>query len=216
MAACAPLAGTAQTTMRQLWVEMPDTLLPHLNKNLRQECIDFVDMGVKADVDNLLSGKTVMDTLTDVYTHVRLSESAELELRLLPLTDTSRVVCMVKTLRAPEPESSVAFFDMTWNRLDDDFGLKDVIPYNMVSDTPQRIGAFLHRPDTMTQERFEEIASWIDPMMLSAALSPSDDIITFSLSFPITTREERLQLCAVAKERRWRWTGGRFVELKRP
>jgi len=202
--AAVPLAGRAQSTMRQLWAEMPDTLLPYLNRNLRQECLDFVDMGVKADVDNLVGGKTVMDTLTADYTRVTLSSAAELEMRLLPTGDTTRIVCVVKILRAPEPESSVAFFNTAWQRLDGDFGLSDM-----------SLSKFLHRPDTMSQERYDEIVSWIDPVMTSATLGMSEPVITFALSFPLTTKDERLQLCTVARERRWLWTGERFVEQER-
>ena len=33
--------------MRQIWVEMPDTLVPYLNKSLRTELADYITMRMK-------------------------------------------------------------------------------------------------------------------------------------------------------------------------
>ena len=54
--------------MRDLWLSMPDSLCTCLDRNLRTELLDFVDMGVKAEVKNRMNGQSTMDTLTADYT----------------------------------------------------------------------------------------------------------------------------------------------------
>jgi hypothetical protein len=71
-------------SMLEIWKSMPDSMLPYIDRNHRQEMTDFIAMGLKGDVDNLLQGKSIMDTLTQSYIHVTLNESAIMQLRRLP------------------------------------------------------------------------------------------------------------------------------------
>jgi hypothetical protein len=43
----------AQTPVRNAWLSMPDTIIAYLNKNLRQEHMDYMDMKVTSQVKNL-------------------------------------------------------------------------------------------------------------------------------------------------------------------
>ena len=54
-------------SIRGFWLNMPDNQMPHFNKNLRQEFLDFKDMKLKASVDNLFHGESHMDSLTSDY-----------------------------------------------------------------------------------------------------------------------------------------------------
>ena len=38
--------GTSAQNLREVWINMPDTISPYLNKNLRTELVDDVKMGV--------------------------------------------------------------------------------------------------------------------------------------------------------------------------
>ena len=42
--------------MRQIWVEMPDTLVPYLNKSLRTELADYITMRMKSAVVQTWNG----------------------------------------------------------------------------------------------------------------------------------------------------------------
>ena len=53
--------------MRQIWVEMPDTLVPYLNKSLRTELADYITMRMKSEVINSLHDTTRIEKLTNVY-----------------------------------------------------------------------------------------------------------------------------------------------------
>jgi hypothetical protein len=55
--------GMEAKSMKDLLVSMPDSVVPYLNHNLRLEFTELQEMGVKAEVKNLLGETSVMDTL---------------------------------------------------------------------------------------------------------------------------------------------------------
>ena len=73
-------------SMREMWLTMPDSIVPYLNKNLRLELVDYMGMKVKSEVKNLLRGITVMDTLTANYASLTINETLKMQLSLLPIT----------------------------------------------------------------------------------------------------------------------------------
>ena len=154
---CAPILVGAQISLRDAWLSMPDGMIPYLNKNLRLGHLDFVDMGVKSEVNHQLNGVSVMDTLTADYTHVTLSNSSSLELRLLPVNDSTKIICMVKTFKAPAEESEIHFYDAKWNQLAGDYGLEQIKNQDN-TDVDVLLSNFIQKPDTMTSERFEELS----------------------------------------------------------
>ena len=150
---CAPILVGAQISLRDAWLSMPDGMIPYLNKNLRLEHLDFVDMGVKSEVNHQLNGVSVMDTLTADYTHVTLSNSSSLELRLLSVNDSTKIICMVKTFKAPAEESEIHFYDAKWNLLTGDYGLEQIKNQDN-TDVDVLLSNFIQMPDTITSERF--------------------------------------------------------------
>jgi hypothetical protein len=61
----------------------------------REDFIDFLDSSMKAEVKNRFGNVAEMKVLTDDYTLVQTSEVGTLELKLLPVNDSTKVVCMV-------------------------------------------------------------------------------------------------------------------------
>ncbi|MBP3756138.1 MAG: DUF3256 family protein [Prevotella sp.] len=184
--------------IEQWWLGMPDSLLGYMNKSKRIEAMDYQHMGLKIDVTNLLKGSTTVDTLTNEFLQVKLSEAALLQMRLLP-KDSDSVVCVVKTLFAPEAESSVAFYDRNWKRVG-----------QLTADT--LAAPFLSRPDTMATGRFDELSRLVDPVMVKCTLSVSDATLTQELSLPLLTKEEKQAIKAIVKQRKLKWNGERFIE----
>ena len=60
-------------SLRELWVSMPDSLVPVLTQNMRVEFAELQDMKVKAEVTTSLGDTSVMDTLTNDFMQIRLS-----------------------------------------------------------------------------------------------------------------------------------------------
>ena len=124
-------------TVRQLFIEMPDTVVPYLTRNNRLDFIDFMDSNMKAEVTNLLGGKSRMTALTADSLSLQLNESCRMDLLLLrvqhssdgllqkpndlPADTLQHVLCLVRTLKgdAGMEESSVVFYTTAWHRLDE-------------------------------------------------------------------------------------------------
>ena len=58
MAVSTMLAVADTLTIRSLFTEMPDAVIPYLTKTNRLDFIDFMDSNMKAEVNNELEGKS--------------------------------------------------------------------------------------------------------------------------------------------------------------
>ncbi|MEE3384493.1 MAG: DUF3256 family protein [Prevotella sp.] len=195
----------AQSPMRDLWIQMPDSVVAYLDVNSRTEMADFYEMKVKTGSKNLLEGKSAIDSLTSDYIHVTLNSSTTLQIKKLQ-TESSFVICLIKTFTAPEPESEVSFFSSSWKPLKETFGLP------VTNDASSLIKQFTTRPDTISQERYEELASMLDLVMISAEMSVNEQVVTFSLSRPLIEKSEILNINAIFKQRKFKWNGQTFIE----
>ena len=193
-------------SLRELWISMPDSLAFTLNQSMRTELVELQEMGVKSEVTNVLGSNAVLDTLTHDFAQVRLSKAATLQLKLLPYdAGKDSLLCMVKTYAAPEKESEVLFFNQKWESLkpSDFFGPQSF---------DDILNSLIEKPDTMSEEKFEEIKAMLEPKMMSALLFQHENMIVFRLSLPLLSAEEKKQVNAVKVQRKFKWVGNKFNE----
>lgn len=198
------LGGHAQS-VKAAWLVMPDTLSPYLTEAQREECIDLKEKNLEAKVANMLQGETVLDTLTAVYLQATLSQSATLQMRVMPADGVDSLICVVKTLQAPAKESEVSFYDSSWRPLTE---LQQVVD-SLLEALPAKL---VSRPDSMTEERYQELVQMIDPVMVEATLSPDEDALTFRLSTPLLPSGEKEAVARVLSQRKFKWNGHSFNE----
>lgn len=189
---------TTAQNMEQWWINMPDSLLGYMNKSKRIEAMDYQNMGLKIDVTNLMKGSTIVDTLTSDFIEVRLNEATIMQMRLLP-KDSDTIVCVIKTMFAPEAESLVCYYDRSWQRIG-------------VETLDTIIDKFIHRPDTMSVAHYSDLCKMIEPIMVKSTLSISDNTMVKELSLPMLTKEEKASVKAVLKQRKFKWADGKFIE----
>lgn len=108
----------ARTPIRSWIVAMPDSVMPLLTHNDRLDFIDFCDAQMAAVVTNVMDGTSRMDTLTADYVHISYTPSTDVEMKLLPTSDTTHILCMVTTVKARVSDSRIAFYDAQWQPLD--------------------------------------------------------------------------------------------------
>ena len=89
----------AQTTMRKVFSEMPDSLMPYLTKNNRLDLIDFFESSMKAEVTNNLDGHSQLTALTTDSLSLQLSAALRIDMLLLPVKNViddslTHVVCV--------------------------------------------------------------------------------------------------------------------------
>ena len=192
-------------TLRDLWLSMPDSLLPTLNKNLRLEFLDLVDMQVKPEVKNLLGEECLMDSVTSDFLEVTTSSSAQIQMGLLHQTSGDSVLCVVRTYSAPEKESEVKFYNQQWQELPSK---------NFFSSEVWQLGKFIkEKPDTLSEGKYRELISSIEPFMLLAKLSMNDNSMIFKVSLPLVSVEDKTNIEALLVQRKFKWDGRKFNEI---
>lgn len=122
LAAC--VSGmSAQQTIRDLFREMPDSLMPYLSQNNRLDFIDFLDSNMKAEVKNQFGGTSEMTALTDDSLSIRMNSALRVDMLLEPLQEpmdtVSQVIVFVETFLVDSlyGESSVRYFTPDWKLL---------------------------------------------------------------------------------------------------
>ena len=103
--------------LKSLYIALPDSLSPLLTKVNREDFGDFLASNMKAEVKNRFGQTSEMLKLTDDYLLVRISKSSKEEMKLLPLNDSVKVVCVVRTYEGPVADSDIRFYDTAWKEL---------------------------------------------------------------------------------------------------
>lgn len=111
----------AQQRIRDVFLQMPDSLLPYLTENNRLDFLDFMDSNMKAEVTNELGGKSEMLSLSDSALTLRVSPAMTVAMRLMPVTEVvdscQQVVCVITTYGKSAPESHLAVYSVRWRPL---------------------------------------------------------------------------------------------------
>ena len=105
-------ASAQSVTIRDVFRQMPDSLMPYLSKNNRLDFIDFMDSGMKAEVKNQLGGTSQMIALGDDSLTIRMNPSLRTDMLLM---DSTVVMIETFTVDSIYGQSSVHYFDTAWN-----------------------------------------------------------------------------------------------------
>ena len=165
--------------MKTVFVAMPDSVTPLLTKVNREDCIDFLDSNMKAVVKNRFGNVAEMKVLTDDYVLMQTSEVGTLEMKLLPLADSTKVICMVKTVNVPVADSSVRFYTSDWSQQLD---VKEFL------QLPSMDAFFL--PNDSLKDEAILTRKKADMHLMKAQLSKEDTSLTFTYTTPDYLNEE--------------------------
>ena len=181
---------------------MPDSVLPLLTRNNRLDFMDFISSDMKAEETNRLKGSSEMTRLTEDYCFIRLSALSTAEMKLLPLEDGGKVICMVLSRRASVWDSQVCFFTTEWKRLESGAFL----------DMPDVI-SFVSFPEDMPKWQRENVLNRLYPAFFSVKMqeSSTDLVITFTTPEYLNEddRKEVSQFVTATKTAVWK--SDRFV-----
>lgn len=161
--------AVAQTRIRDIYAEAPDSIFPLLTKNNRLDQIDFRENNMQAVVKNKFDDRVELQVLTDQYLLLRLSAHSTVEMRLL----SDSTFCMVQTYSGSAPDSRVHLFDSSWHEL------------------PQTV----QRPavdDFLSEDIDTDVRLSLQALpLIKASLSEKDNTITWELQTSELTREQR-------------------------
>ena len=188
--------------MKTVFVAMPDFVTPLLTKVNREDCIDFLDSNMKAVVKNRFGNVAEMKVLTDDYVLMQTSEVGTLEMKLLPLADSTKVICMVKTVNVPVADSSVRFYTSDWSQQLD---VKEFL------QLPSMDAFFL--PNDSLKDEAILTRKKADMHLMKAQLSKEDTSLTFTYTTPdYLNEEDREKLSPHLRKEPivLRWSEGKF------
>ena len=137
---------------KTLFVNMPDSLSPLLTKVNREDCIDFLESKMKAQVENRFGKKSEMTDLSKDYIRMQMSAQSTWQMKVLALNDSTNVICTVSTVCAPACDSSIHFYtDMLlmkadFNKENTELTLTLTTPDYMSKETAEKLKPFLRRP----------------------------------------------------------------------
>lgn len=100
-------------TMKEIFTNLPDSILPTLTKNNRLDCIDFIENKMTTEVNNSLNGKSCLTALTENLAKIKISELAELQICKIPI-DNNYIICLIHSCKADAWDSSIKFYKPNW------------------------------------------------------------------------------------------------------
>ncbi len=110
-------------SLRQLFIEMPDSIIPYLSHNNRLDLLDFMDSNMKSEVTNDFGGKSVMTVLTEDSISVQLNELNKAKILLLestlPVDSSNCVIALIRTIYIDneQMETNLEYYSVKWRRL---------------------------------------------------------------------------------------------------
>lgn len=195
--------SVAAQDMKKVFIAMPDSLTPLLTKVNKEDCIDFLASNMKAEIKNRFDKSSEMKVLTEDYLQMQMTENSTLEMKLLPLNDSVKIVCMVKTVCSSACDSEIRFYDISWKK---EFPKSDYLQL----PAPQ---TFYLPTDTVSSE-VELIKKKADMHVMKAVLSKDDSSLSFIYTTPdYLNQEDREKLSPYLRKEAvvYRWKDGKFL-----
>lgn len=195
--------SVAAQDMKKVFIAMPDSLTPLLTKVNKEDCIDFLASNMKAEIKNRFDKSSEMKVLTEDYLQMQMTENSTLEMKLFPVNDSVKIVCMVKTVCSSACDSEIRFYDTSWKK---EFPKSDYLQL----PAPQ---TFYLPTDTVSSE-VELIKRKADMHVMKAVLSKDDSSLSFIYTTPdYLNQEDREKLSPYLSKEAvvYRWKDGKFL-----
>ncbi len=116
-------ASAQDLKIRDVFKQVPDSLMPYLSQNNRLDFIDFMDSNMKAEVRNQLGGMSEMTALADDSLSIRMSDALQVDMLLLrldqPVDTIQQVVVFSQTFLVDSvyQDKKVVFYTPDWQQI---------------------------------------------------------------------------------------------------
>ncbi len=187
---------------KTLFVNMPDSLSPLLTKVNREDCIDFLESKMKAQVENRFGKKSEMSDLGKDYIRMQMSAQSTWQMKVLALNDSTNVICTVSTACAPACDSSIHFYTDDWKPLPE----SRFITLPVMAD-------FLNAPDSTGIYDFDEACRSADILLMKADFNRENTELTVTLATPEYMSKETAEKLKQFLRRPivYQWKNGVFI-----
>lgn len=191
----------AQKTMKDVWKEMPDSILPIMNSSIRSDIVDNDNNDEnKEKIKNLLEGEVKLVSINDKFIDVKLSEKSGVQLLLLKKDTGTDLICMNRYYGNPAAESDVDFYTIDWTTVDTE---KNVV-------ISARDDFYNQVIDSLKKETGKKDPVVLDPIMIVASLSDKENgELTFNAYVPLKISTE-VKIPDFKMQRCLKWNGYSF------
>lgn len=145
------IASQAIEPVAQLFVSMPDSLLPSIEVNRRKDMIDLKHAGQKAQTATKLGGNAEMTLLQDSILSIDLSSQSKMAMRLYQTHRNDTLIALINTVYAPAGDSRVRVFNSAWDELPASKYIRSIAKEE-----------FFIFPDSLSKEKRKELIRPID------------------------------------------------------
>ena len=182
--------GVSAQSLREVWIEMPDSILPYLSKSQRTELADYVEMKAEPAVLSTFGDSVRIERMTNNYLLLKANEATRLEIKLLD----NNTLALVQTWMAPAAESKLSFFNLQWQ------------PKEAVVDYKVNIV----KPDSMSDEDFADLKTLMSPRLKEYRLSADNNSLSVSWNYPLLSKKDVKRVTELLKSQVLNWTGKDF------
>ena len=205
-------------SMRTLFVQMPDSIMPFLTKNNREDCVDFIDANMLARVTNRLDAKSELLQFTSDYLHLKTSEAGSMQMKMLPV-DGDTILCVINTVCAEACDSRIAFYTRNWQLLDGSRYFRKPLIRDFFLDvnTPDSLqGSSNVSVDELTTtvkeaESLDELLDIADIYLVHLTFSDRGNILTAEYTMPhYMLQGDSLRVAPHLRKLSYRWTSRGF------
>ena len=190
------ITSTKAQEMRNIFTEMPDSIIPLLTHSNRADCVDFLDAKMRARVTNRLEGNSELLQLTPDYLKIRLTAHTDLQMKLLPRSSGDTIICMINTVCAEACDSRIRFYTKKW---------QEINPSTELFKKPL-IKDFFTVNDSL--ERILQIA---DIYLVKLTLAPSETTMQADYTMPAyMSHKDSLFVTKNIHSIEYKWTGKTF------
>ena len=182
--------GVSAQRLREVWIEMPDSILPYLSKSQRTELADYVEMKAEPAVLSTFGDSVRIERMTNNYLLLKANEATRLEIKLLD----NNTLALVQTWMAPAAESKLSLFNLQWQPKE------AVVAYK----------ANIVKPDSMSDEDFSDLKTLMSPRLKEYRLSADNNSLSVSWNYPLLSKKDVKRVTELLKPQVLNWTGKDF------
>ncbi len=182
--------GVSAQSLREVWIEMPDSILPYLSKSQRTELADYVEMKAEPAVLSTFGDSVRIERMTNNYLLLKANEATRLEIKLLD----NNTLALAQTWMAPAAESKLSLFNLQWQPKE------AVVEYK----------ANIVKPDSMSDEDFSDLKTLMSPRLKEYRLSADNNSLSVSWNYPLLSKKDVKRVTELLKPQVLNWTGKDF------
>lgn len=111
--ALAGWSGAHALTAPEAFADAPASVFPTIDRMTRLDMLDYFNSGSAKPSKNAFKGDCKVLSVSESQITVATSEVSEVSLSLIP-QKSDTIIMVISTVKAPEEDSNVRFFDTSW------------------------------------------------------------------------------------------------------